>query len=57
MNDWSVMYIEKNIIDNIDNETFIQWFQNMKTRTIKNFVFYVFMSLFGNVNIFKFYFY
>ena len=57
MNDWSVMYIEKNIIDNIDNETFIQWFQNMKTRTIKHFVFYIFMSLFGNVNIFKFYFY
>ena len=57
MNNWSVMYIEKNVIDNIDNKTFIQWFQNMKTRTIKNFVFYVFMSLFGNVNIFKFYFY
>ena len=57
MNDWSVMYIEKNIIDNIDNETFIQWFQNMKTHTIKKFVFYVFTSLFGNVNIFKFYLY
>ena len=57
MNDWLVMYIEKNIIDNIDNETFIQWFQNMKTRTIKKFVFYVFTSLFGNVNIFKFYLY
>ena len=32
MNDCLVVYIEKDVAYNIDNETIIQRFQNMKTR-------------------------
>ncbi|KAH7679324.1 Ribonuclease H-like protein [Dioscorea alata] len=32
MNDCLVTYIERDIFNNIDNETIIQWFQNMKSR-------------------------
>ncbi|XP_039116605.1 zinc finger MYM-type protein 1-like [Dioscorea cayenensis subsp. rotundata] len=32
MNDYLVTYIERDIFNNIDNETIIQWFQNMKSR-------------------------
>ena len=32
MNDCLVMYIEKDVVYNIDNETIMQRFQNMKTR-------------------------
>ena len=57
MNDWSVMYIEKDVIDNIDSKTIIQWFQNMKTCRMKIFIFMYLHFFFSNVNIFKFYFY
>ena len=30
MNNYLVMYIERNVTDNIDNEIIIQQFQNMK---------------------------
>ena len=32
MNDCLVVYIEKDIVCSIDNETIMQQFQNMKTR-------------------------
>ena len=32
MNDCLIMYIEKDVVCNIDNETIMQRFQNMKTR-------------------------
>ena len=32
MNDCLVVYIEKDIVRSIDNETIMQQFQNMKTR-------------------------
>jgi len=32
MNDNLVVYIEKNIFDEIDNEVIIKWFQNIKIR-------------------------
>jgi hypothetical protein len=32
MNSSLVVYIEKDIFDQIDNEVIIKWFQNMKTR-------------------------
>ena len=32
MNDCLMVYIEKNVVCSIDNETIIQRFQNMKTR-------------------------
>ena len=32
INDCLVVYIEKNVVCSIDNETIIQQFQNMKTR-------------------------
>ena len=32
MNDHLLVYIEKDIFDIIDNETIMQYFQNMKTR-------------------------
>ena len=32
MNDCLVVYIEKDVVCNIDNETIMQRFQNMKTR-------------------------
>ena len=32
MNDCLIVYIEKDVVCNIDNETIIQRFQNMKTR-------------------------
>jgi hypothetical protein len=32
MNSSLVVYIEKYIFDQIDNEVIIKWFQNMKTR-------------------------
>ena len=70
MNDWSVIYIEKDVIDNIESKTIIQWFKNMKTCKMKNFIFYVFtfffqqcqyiqvlFLLFKKIFKFKFYFY
>jgi len=32
MNDSLVVYIEKDIFDQIDNEVIMKWFQNIKTR-------------------------
>jgi hypothetical protein len=31
MNDSLVVYIKKDIFDNIDNEIIMKWFQNIKT--------------------------
>ena len=31
MDDSLIVYIEKNIFDEIDNEVIIKWFQNIKT--------------------------
>ena len=35
MNDWLVVYIERNVVCSINNETNMQRFQNMKTRRRK----------------------
>ena len=35
MNDYLVVYIERDVICNIDNETIMQQFQNMKIRKKK----------------------
>ena len=54
MNDYLVVYIERNVTCNIDNEIIIQQFQNMKTRKKKiiNFMYlHVFLLL---LSIYKF---
>ena len=35
MNYQLLVYVEKDIFDNIDNDTIVQHFQNMKTRGIQ----------------------
>ena len=50
------MHIEKNVVDNINNEAIIQQFQNMKNSK-EILELYVFEFFFFYVNIFKFYFY
>ena len=35
MNDWLVVYIERDVTYSIDNDTIMQRFQNMKTRKRK----------------------
>ena len=51
------MFIEKNVVDCIDDETIIQQSQNIKTRRIKfqNFMYLCMIFSLCNVNIFKFY--
>ena len=56
MNDCLVVYIERDVTCNIDNEIIMQQFQNMKTRKkiIVNFIYlYVFLLL---LSIYKFFF-
>ena len=56
-NDYLVVFIEKNVVDCIDDETIIQQSQNIKTRRIKfqNFMYLCMIFSLCNVNIFKFY--
>ena len=56
-NDYLVVFIEKNVVDCIDDETIIQQSQNIKTRRIKfqNFMYLRMIFSLCNVNIFKFY--
>ena len=51
------MFIEKNVVDCIDDETIIQQSKNIKTRRIKfqNFMYLRMIFSLCNVNIFKFY--
>ena len=51
------MFIEKNVVDCIDDETIIQQSKNIKTRRIKfqNFMYLCMIFSLCNVNIFKFY--
>ena len=51
------IYIEKDIVDNINNESIIQQFQNMKNLYNEILELYVFVTFFFYVNIFKIYFY
>ena len=56
-NDYLVVFIEKNVVDCIDDETIIQQSKNIKTRRIKfqNFMYLRMIFSLCNVNIFKFY--
>ena len=56
-NDYLVVFIEKNVVDCIDDETIIQQSKNIKTRRIKfqNFMYLCMIFSLCNVNIFKFY--
>ena len=45
-NDWLVMYIEKDVVDRIDNKPIIKWFQNMKTCKTKFKTLYIFERVF-----------
>ena len=56
-NDYLVVFIEKNVVDCIDDETIIQQSQNIKTRRIKfqNIMYLRMIFSLCNVNIFKFY--
>jgi hypothetical protein len=33
LNDCLVIYVERAVLDNVDDELIIQWFQNMKPRS------------------------
>ena len=56
-NDYLVVFIEKNVVAWIDDETIIQQSKNIKTRRIKfqNFMYLRMIFSLCNVNIFKFY--